>query len=117
MPRGSHIVFISTTLCHSNTVKPEHLPYVPTKGAIEQITRVLAKDLAPNGIIVNGVAPGPVATELFLKGKSDALVDEISKGSPFCRLGKPEEIAETIVYLSGSAWVSGQTVRCNGSLI
>ncbi|EED15918.1 oxidoreductase, short-chain dehydrogenase/reductase family, putative [Talaromyces stipitatus ATCC 10500] len=117
MPEGSHIVFLSTSLCHSNTILPPQLLYCSTKGAIEQITRLLSKDLASKGIIVNCVAPGPTATELFMRGKPDTLVDAIKKHSPFNRLGTPEEIAEAIVYLSGTSWVAGQTVRCNGGMI
>jgi 3-oxoacyl-[acyl-carrier protein] reductase len=117
MPPGSHVVFFSTSLCHSNTVMAPQLAYCSSKGAIEQITRILSKDLAPKGIIVNGIAPGPTATELFMRGKPDALIEIIKKQSPFNRLGTPEEVAETVVYLSGTSWVAGQTVRANGSLI
>ncbi|CRG89937.1 3-oxoacyl- [Talaromyces islandicus] len=117
MPSGSHIIFISTSLCHSSTVMPMHLPYCANKGAIEQMTRILSKDLAPKGIIVNAVAPGPTETELFMRGKPDALVEAIKKQSPFNRLGAPSEIAESIVYLAGTTWVSGQTLRCNGSMV
>ncbi|KAH8689156.1 putative oxidoreductase [Talaromyces proteolyticus] len=117
MPSGSHIIFISTSLCHSSTVMPIHLAYCSTKGAIEQMTRILSKDLAPKGIVVNAVAPGPTATELFMRGKPDAMVEAIKKQSPFNRLGAPDEIAEAIVYLSGTKWVAGQTLRCNGSMV
>lgn len=96
---------------------PPQLLYVSTKGAIEQFTRLLSRDLAPKGIVVNCVAPGPTATELFLRGKPDALVDAIKKQSPFNRLGTPEEIAEAIIFMSGTSWVAGQTLKANGSLI
>lgn len=117
MSEGSHIVFISSTLTSSHNIMPPNLVYVSTKGAIEQITRIVAKDLASKGIVVNGVAPGPTSTELFMRGKPDALVEFIKKQSPFNRLGTPEEIAETIIYLSSTAWVAGQTLKCNGALI
>ncbi|KAI7972215.1 hypothetical protein EIK77_003639 [Talaromyces pinophilus] len=106
-----------TSLCHSANIVPPQLLYVSTKGAIEQFTRLLSRDLAPKGIVVNCVAPGPTATELFLRGKPDALVDAIKKQSPFNRLGTPEEIAEAIVFMSGTSWVAGQTLKANGSLI
>lgn len=96
---------------------PGYLPYCANKGAIEQITRVLAKDLAPKGIVVNAVAPGPTATDLFMRGKPEALIDAISKQSPFNRLGAPDDIAEAIAYLAGTKWVAGQTLRCNGSMV
>lgn len=96
---------------------PGYLGYCGNKGSIEQYTRILSKDLAPKGIIVNAVAPGPTATELFLRGKPDAMVEAIKKGSPFNRLGAPNEIGEAIVYLAGTSWVAGQTLRCNGAMV
>ena len=56
---GSHIVFISTTQNHASTVTPNYLLYCSTKGAVEQMTKVMSKDLARKGISVNAVAPGP----------------------------------------------------------
>ena len=78
--------------------------------------RVLSKDLARRGICVNAVSPGPTATDLFLKGKPDAVVKMISGLNPQNRLGTPEEIAETVAFLSGEggSWVSGQVLRVNG---
>ena len=116
MAPGSHIILISTSLCHASTVNPNYLLYVTTKGAIEQMTRVLSKDLARKGISVNAVAPGPTGTELFFKGKSEQLLKMIAAGSPFNRIGEPEEIADAIAFLSGgdSRWVAGQVVKVNG---
>ena len=118
MPPGSHLILLSTSLCAASTVTPVYLLYLATKGAIEQMTRVLSKDLARKQISVNCVAPGPTGTELFYKGKSEQLIKGISNQSPFGRLGEPNEIAEVIVFLSGSAsqWVAGQIVRVNGGM-
>lgn len=118
MPSGSHVIFVSTALTVMSTITPNYLLYVTTKGAIEQMVRVICKDLAGNGIVVNAVAPGPTITELFSKGKSDKIMKAIAGLSPFNRIGKPEEIAETILYLagSGSQWVSGQILRANGGI-
>lgn len=71
MTGGSRIVLLSTTLCHASTVTPNYLLYCSTKGAIEQMVRVLSKDLARKDISVNAVSPGPTATELFMEGKSE----------------------------------------------
>ncbi|KAL6904088.1 NAD(P)-binding protein [Trichoderma evansii] len=119
MPPGSHIIFISTGVCHHSSVSPKYLLYASTKGAIEQMTRVMAKGLAAKGIIVNAVAPGPTATELFYKGKPESLVNTIKAWSPFNRLGEPEDIANTIKFLASaeSAWVVGQTVLVNGGIM
>lgn len=118
MAAGSHIVLFSTTLCAASTVTPNYLTYCSTKGAIEQMTRLLSKDLARKTISVNCVAPGPTATELFLKGKSDQLLKIIAGFNPQNRIGKPEEIADAVVYLSGqeSSWVTGQVLRVNGGM-
>ena len=118
MASGSHVILLSTTLCAASTVTPNYLLYLTTKGAIEQMTRVLSKDLARKQISVNAVAPGPTGTELFLKGKSEQMIKGIGSMNPHGRLGEPEEIAEVIVFLSGSAsqWVTGQIIRVNGGM-
>ncbi|UKZ66257.1 uncharacterized protein TrAtP1_007431 [Trichoderma atroviride] len=119
MPPGSHVIFISTGVCHHSSVSPKYLLYAATKGAIEQMTRVMAKGLAAKGIIVNAVAPGPTATELFYKGKPEGLVNTIKAWSPFNRLGEPEDIANTVKFLASgdSSWVVGQTVLVNGGIM
>jgi 3-oxoacyl-[acyl-carrier protein] reductase len=116
MPPGAHVVLVSTTLCAASTVTPNYLLYMTSKGAIEQMTRVMAKQLGPKHISVNAVAPGPTATELFLKGKPEQVIKTIAGFSPQNRLGRPEEIAETIGYLSITSWMSGQIVRVNGGM-
>jgi 3-oxoacyl-[acyl-carrier protein] reductase len=116
MAPGSHIIFLSTTLCTASTVQPNYLLYNSTKGAIEQMTRVMAKDLGRKQIYVNAVAPGPTGTELFFKGKNEQVLKMLAGASPMNRLGEPEDIAEAIAYLSGSRWVSGQVVRVNGGM-
>ena len=118
MGSGSHIVFMSTSLTTASTVTPNYLVYNTTKGAIEQMTRVMSKDLARRGISVNAVAPGPTGTDLFYKGKSEQLLKTIAGFSPMGRIGKPEDIAEAILWLSSSSsgWVSGQVLRSNGGM-
>ena len=65
---------------------------------------------------MNTVAPGPIPTELFLKGKSEERIEEFRKMSPLERLGQPEDIAGVVSFLSGpdGGWVNGQVVRANG---
>lgn len=116
MEKGSHIVLLSTTQCAASTVTPFYLLYNTSKGAVEQMTRVMCKELAPKGICVNAVAPSPTGTELFYKGKSEQMLKMIAGLNPVGRIGEPVEIAEAIVWLSGgsSSWVMGQIVRVNG---
>lgn len=82
------------------------------------MTRVISKALAANGICVDCVAPGPTGTDVFYKSKSEHLLKMIAGFSPMGRIGKPEETAEVIVWLSGggSSWLSGQVVRVDGGV-
>ncbi len=114
---GGRVIFLSTGIARNSAVPPPYLLYASTKGAVEQMTRVMAKDLGRRGITVNCVAPGPTATELFFEGKSDAMVKAIASQSPFNRLGTPTEIAELAAFLAGpeSSWVSGQIIGANGA--
>ena len=115
---SARIILLSTSLCASSTITPNYTLYVTSKGAIEQLVRVLAKDFGARGVTVNCVAPGPTATELFYHGKSDELVARIAAGNPFARIGRPDEIANVMAYLAGEggSWVNGQIVRVNGGM-
>lgn len=97
---------------------PTYGIYIATKAAVEGLTRVLAQEMRGRGIRVNVVAPGPVATELFLDGKSPELVDRMAKMNPLERLGEPQDIARVVSFLAGpeGAWINGQIVRANGGM-
>lgn len=117
MPRGGSIILISTTQNHASSVAAPYTLYCSTKGAIEQLVRVLSKDLqAQKGIRVNAIAPGPTGTELFYEGKSEQVLKMIAGMNPNNRIGTPEEVADAIVFLAGDGarWVSGQTILVNG---
>jgi 3-oxoacyl-[acyl-carrier protein] reductase len=93
--------------------------YVATKGAVEAMTPVLAKELRGRSITVNAIAPGPTATDLFLNGKSPELIDRMSKMNPLERLGTPEDIAAAVAFLVGpdGSWINGQVLRANGGMV
>ncbi|RGP78794.1 3-oxoacyl-acyl-carrier reductase [Fusarium longipes] len=117
MPRDGRVILVSTGILHNSSVLPRYLLYAASKGPIEQMTRVMAKDLgAKHGITVNCIAPGPTATEMFFQGKSQEMIDMIAGFSPLNRLGTPREIAEVAAFLAGpgSSWVSGQIIGANG---
>ena len=113
---GGRIVNFSTSVLHM--APPTYGVYVATKGAVEALTRVFAKELRGRGITCNAVAPGPVATELFLNGKSDEVIQQIAKSAPLERLGQPEDIAGVVAFLAGpdGGWVNGQVLRANGGM-
>ncbi|MBY4898538.1 SDR family oxidoreductase [Cupriavidus sp. AU9028] len=106
----------------SSTTLALHLPgyaiYNATKGAIEGMTMVVARELRGRRITVNAVAPGPVATELFLSGKTEEQIAHFSRMPPLERLGQPEDIAGVVAFLASpeGGWINGQVVRVNGGL-
>jgi 3-oxoacyl-[acyl-carrier protein] reductase len=112
---GRLIGLSSTTLALN---APGYSLYNATKGAVEGMVRVVAKELGGRGITVNAVAPGPVETGLFLDGKSDADVQRMAGMAPQKRLGQPDDIAALVAFLASpqAAWVSGQIVRANGGI-
>lgn len=98
---------------------PTYGVYVATKAAVEALTHVMSKELRGRNITVNSVAPGPTATDLFLKGKSPELIEQMAKAAPLERLGQPADIANVVAFLAGpdGSWVNGQVLRANGGLI
>ena len=110
---GRIIAFSSSVLARSF---PTYGPYIASKAGVEGLVHVLANELRGRNVTVNAVAPGPVATELFLKGKSEAQVAEMAKLPPLERLGQPEDIANVVSFLAGptGGWVNSQVLRANG---
>ena len=110
------VINFSTTALHLKL--PGYAVYNATKAAVEAMTAVYAKELRGRQITVNAVAPGPVATELFMNGKTDEQIAQFSKMPPLERLGQPDDIAGVVSFLAGtdSGWVDGQTLRANGGL-
>jgi 3-oxoacyl-[acyl-carrier protein] reductase len=117
MPAGSRIVNISTSVV--GTLNPGYAVYAASKAAVETMSRVFANELRGRNIRVNVVAPGPTATELFLEGKSQELIDTLAKRAPLERLGTVEDMARVVAFLVGeeSGWVHGQVLRVNGGMI
>jgi 3-oxoacyl-[acyl-carrier protein] reductase len=95
---------------------PTYGAYIASKAGVEGLVHMLANELRGRNITVNAVAPGPVATDLFLKGKTQTQIEEFSKLNPLERLGQPDDIANVVSFLTGpdGGWINGQVLRANG---
>jgi 3-oxoacyl-[acyl-carrier protein] reductase len=114
---GGRIINFSSSVV--GLLQPTYAVYAGTKAAVEAMTSVLAKELRGRNITVNAVAPGPTATDLFMKGKPQAVIDHLAKLAPLERLGEPDDIARSVAFLAGpdGAWINGQVLRANGGII
>jgi NAD(P)-dependent dehydrogenase (short-subunit alcohol dehydrogenase family) len=94
------------------------VPYVVSKGAINQLTRVMALGLAPHGIRVNAIGPGTIATEMAKQAvlSDDAARRKILSRTPLGRLGEPEEVAAVAAFLASddASYLTGQTIYPDG---
>jgi 3-oxoacyl-[acyl-carrier protein] reductase len=114
VPAGGRIIAFSSSVIALSL--PKYGPYIASKAGVEGLVRVLANELRGRNVTVNTVAPGPIPTELFLKGKSQAQIEEFKKLPPLERLGQAEDIAGVVSFLAGpdGGWVNAQVVRANG---
>jgi 3-oxoacyl-[acyl-carrier protein] reductase len=115
-PGGALVNFSTSVLA---LAFPGYGAYAASKGAVEALTLILAREMRGRDVTVNAVAPGPTATELFLDGKDEETVARLAAQAPLERLGTPEDIASVVSFLVGPAgrWVNGQVLRANGGII
>jgi 3-oxoacyl-[acyl-carrier protein] reductase len=115
--QGGRIINFSSSVI--GLYQPAYAVYAATKAAVEAMTKIVAKELRGRSITVNAIAPGPVGTELFFKGKNQQEVDHYAKLSPLERLGTPEDVAAAVAFLAGpdGGWINGQTLRANGGVV
>ncbi|TDC52731.1 SDR family oxidoreductase [Jiangella ureilytica] len=113
---GGAIINVTSSL--TRFARPGYSAYAASKGAVEAITLILARELRGRDITVNAVAPGPTSTALFLEGKPQELIDRMAAEVPLERIAAPTDIAEVIAFLAGPArWINGQTLYANGGAI
>jgi len=113
---GGAIINFSTSVVGLKL--PGYTAYNATKGAVEALIGILAKEIGHRDITVNAVAPGPTATALFLDGKSDELIARMAAQNPMNRIGSPADIAEVVAFLAGPGrWVNGYAIRANGGVV
>ncbi|MCG1037057.1 SDR family oxidoreductase [Polaribacter sargassicola] len=103
----------------TRTIFPTYGIYSATKIAIEQMSKVFAKEVGYRGINVNCILPGPTSTELFLKGKSEELITQLANNNAFNRLGTPNDIAKIVTFLASdeAKWISAQNIGANGAMV
>lgn len=118
IPDGGRVLLFSSSVTAVSTILPGYLLYSATKGAIEQMTRVLAKDLGRRNITVNTISPGPTATDAFYVGKTEPVLKMIQSFAPANKIGEPDEIARVVTFVAGpdASWINGQNIRVNGGM-
>ena len=114
---GGKIINLSSSV--TRLMMPTYAAYAATKGAVEQLTKVLAKELGHRGIAVNSISPGPTDTELFRKGKTEEQISHLASMAAFGRIGTPDDIAKAVLLLVSeeAGWITGQNICVNGGFI
>lgn len=114
--KGGRIINFSSSVIGVRL--PTYGVYIASKAAVEGMTQVLAQEMRGKGITANAVAPGPVATDLFLEGKSEELIAQMAKMNPLERLAETRDIAGVVAFLAGpeGGWINGQIIRANGGM-
>ena len=112
---GGALINLSTSA--ERQAIPGYAAYAMTKGAVEALSLILARELRGRDITVNAIGPGPTGTDLFYHGKSEELLAQIAKLNPMDRIGAPADIAEVVSFLAGRGrWINGQAIFVNGGM-
>ncbi|MDP1558093.1 MAG: SDR family oxidoreductase [Nitrosomonas sp.] len=114
---NGRVVNISSTV--TRLMLPNYGLYAATKGAVEQLTRIFAREIGERGITVNTVSPGPVYTELFITGKTGEDIKRMAGMAALGRIGEVNDIAQIVLFLVSeeSRWITGQDIGANGGMI
>ncbi|MBA4141869.1 MAG: SDR family oxidoreductase [Nitrosospira sp.] len=111
---GGRVISLSSTV--TRLMLPNYGAYAASKGAVEQLTRVFAREAGYRGITANIVSPGPVNTEMFTTGKNEETIKRMASMSFQDRVGEPEDIARVVLFLASNeaGWVTGQNISTSG---
>jgi 3-oxoacyl-[acyl-carrier protein] reductase len=111
---GGRIINLSSSV--TRLMMPAYGSYSATKAAVEQLTRVFAKEVGARGITVNSISPGPTNTELFTAGKTEETIKRLASMAALGRIGEPEDIARVVLFLVSdeAAWITAQNLGVNG---
>lgn len=120
--RAGLIVFVSSIWAVTATAR--RVAYVVAKSALASLARALAMDVAAGGVRVNAVAPGYIDTEFLRRsladsnpnGDTEAMIAAAAARHPLGRIGRPRDIAEAVLYLARSEFVTGQTLVVDGGI-
>jgi 3-oxoacyl-[acyl-carrier protein] reductase len=114
MADGGRVVSLSSTV--TRLMLPNYAAYAASKGAVEQLTRIFAKEAGGRGITANVVSPGPVNTEMFTTGKSEETIRRMAAMSFQGRVGEPRDVANLVLFLvsAEAAWITGQNISASG---
>lgn len=114
-PKGGAIINMSSV--NAVMAIPNIVPYVVSKGGINQLTKAMALALAPHGIRVNAIGPGSIMTDVLKSVANDkAAMARIQSRTPLGRVGEPEEIGAVAAFLASDAasYITGQTIYADG---
>ncbi|GAA4575151.1 SDR family oxidoreductase [Planotetraspora kaengkrachanensis] len=115
-PGGTLINFSSSVV---GLAFPRYSGYAASKGAVEAMTLILAREMRGRDITVNVVAPGPTATDLLYENNTEENLGRLAAAPPLERLGTAEDITAVVTFLASPEghWVNGQVIRANGGAI
>ncbi|KIP03860.1 hypothetical protein PHLGIDRAFT_222147 [Phlebiopsis gigantea 11061_1 CR5-6] len=123
MQAGGRIIFFSSGQARVSSVRPLFLLYTASKGAVEQTTRVLAKDLGARGVTVNTLAPGATDTDMFRTNAARYpgvdLAAQVAAMHPPGRIGRVDDIAPVAAFLAReeAGWINGQVIQVSGGYV
>ena len=111
---GGRVISLSSTV--TRLMLPNYGAYAASKGAVEQLTRIFAREAGERGITANIVSPGPVNTEMFTAGKTEETIKRMADMSFQGRIGEPEDIARVVLFLVSdeAGWITGQNISVSG---